>query len=132
MNKKTIVVLFGGQSSEHEVSRVSASTIISNISQTKYYVIPVGITKEGKWMMYNGPIENIKNGEWEKYGIPAILSPDAEHKGLVKMVGSKAKIIPVDLVIPVLHGKWGEDGTIQGLLELAKIPYVWINHIPKL
>ena len=124
LNKKTIVVLFGGQSSEHEVSRVSASTIISNISQAKYYVIPVGITKEGKWMIYNGPVENIKNGEWEKYGTPAVLSPDATHKGLIKIVGTKAKVIPVDVVIPVLHGKWGEDGTVQGLLELAQIPYV--------
>ncbi|MCJ7855306.1 D-alanine--D-alanine ligase [Lachnospiraceae bacterium NSJ-143] len=124
MNKKTIVVLFGGQSSEHEVSRVSASTIISNISQSKYYVIPVGITKEGRWMIYNGPVENIKNGEWEKYGTPAVLSPDATQRGLIKVVGTKAKIIPVDVVIPVLHGKWGEDGTVQGLLELAQIPYV--------
>ena len=124
LNKKTVVVLFGGQSSEHEVSRVSASTIISNISQSKYYVIPVGITKEGKWMLYNGPVENIKNGEWEKYGTPAILSPDATQKGLVKIVGTKAKVIPVDVVIPVLHGKWGEDGTVQGLLEMAQIPYV--------
>lgn len=54
----------------------------------------------------------------------AILSPDASHKGLIKIVGTKAKIIPVDVVIPVLHGKWGEDGTVQGLLELAQIPYV--------
>ena len=65
MNKKTVVVLFGGQSSEHEVSRVSASTIISNLNSDKYYVIPVGITKKGKWMIYSGPVENIKNGEWE-------------------------------------------------------------------
>lgn len=124
MNKKTIVVLFGGQSSEHEVSRVSASTIISNLSQSKYYVLPVGITKEGKWMLYSGPVDNIKNGDWEKYGIPTVLSPDSTHKGLIKMVGNQAKIIPVDVVVPVLHGKWGEDGTVQGLLELAKIPYV--------
>jgi len=124
LNKKTIVVLFGGQSSEHEVSRVSASTIISNISQSHYYVIPVGITKDGRWMIYNGPVENIKNGEWEKYGTPAILSPDSSHGGLIKIVGSKAKVIPVDVVFPVLHGKYGEDGTVQGLLELAKIPYV--------
>jgi D-alanine-D-alanine ligase len=124
LNKKTIVVLFGGQSSEHEVSRVSASTIISNLSQSKYYVLPVGITKEGKWMLYSGPVDNIKNGDWEKYAIPAVLSPDATHKGLIKMVGNQAKIIPVDVVVPVLHGKWGEDGTVQGLLELAKIPYV--------
>ncbi|MBR5468520.1 MAG: D-alanine--D-alanine ligase [Firmicutes bacterium] len=124
MNKKTIAVLFGGQSSEHEVSRISASTIISNIDQSKYFVIPVGITKDGRWMIYNGPVENIKNGEWEKYGTPAVLSPDASQKGLLKIVGTKVKLIPVDAVFPVLHGLNGEDGTVQGLFELAQIPYV--------
>ncbi len=124
VNKLTVAVIFGGQSSEHEVSRVSASSIISNLDSEKYYVIPVGITKSGKWMIYNGPIENIKNGEWEKFGTPAILSPDASQKGLLKLVGDKAKLIPIDLAFPVLHGKYGEDGTIQGLFELAQIPYV--------
>lgn len=123
MNKKTVVILFGGQSSEHEVSRVSASTIISNINQEKYYVIPVGITKEGKWMIYNGPVENIKSGEWEKFGTPAIISPDASQKGILKIVGNKVKLIPVDVIFPVLHGMFGEDGTVQGLFELAQIPY---------
>ena len=124
MNKKTVAVLFGGQSSEHSVSLVSATTIISNMDSEKYFIIPVGITKEGKWLIYNGPVENIKNGDWEKYGTPAVLSPDAGMKGIIKIVGDKAKIIPVDVVFPVLNGAWGEDGTIQGLLELAKIPYV--------
>lgn len=124
MNKKTVAVLFGGQSSEHEVSRVSASTIISNMDSKKYYVIPIGITKSGKWLIYSGPVENIKNGEWEKYGTPAILSPDATQKGILKIVGNKVKVIPVDVVFPVLHGAMGEDGTVQGLLELAKLPYV--------
>lgn len=123
-NKKTIVVLFGGQSSEHEVSRVSATTVIENIDTDKYYVMPVGITKEGKWLLYSGPIENIKNGEWEKYAIPAIISPDASQKALLKIVGDKVKAIPIDIVFPVLHGLYGEDGSIQGLLELSQIHYV--------
>ena len=124
LNKLTVAVIFGGQSSEHEVSRVSASTIISNLDPEKYYVIPVGKTKDGKWMIYYGPVENIKNGEWEKFGTPAVLSPDASQKGLLKTVGGKVKLIPIDLAFPVLHGKYGEDGTIQGLFELAQIPYV--------
>lgn len=124
MNKLTVAVIFGGQSSEHEVSRMSASTIISNLDPEKYFVIPLGITKSGKWMIYNGPVENIKNGEWEKFGTPAVLSPDASQKGLLKIVGGKVKIIPIDLAFPVLHGKYGEDGTIQGLFEMAQIPYV--------
>ena len=124
MNKLTVAVIFGGQSSEHDVSLVSASTIISNLDQEKYFVIPLGITKDGKWMIYNGPVENIKNGEWEKFGTPAVISPDASQHGILKIVGDKVKVIPIDLVFPVLHGKYGEDGTIQGLFELANIPYV--------
>lgn len=124
MSKKVVAVLFGGQSSEHEVSKISASTVISNMSQDKYYIIPVYITKDGIWMLYDGPVENIMNGQWEKYATRAIISPDAEHKGILRIVGDKIKNIPIDVVFPVLHGKYGEDGTIQGLLELSEIPYV--------
>lgn len=130
MYKKTVVVLFGGQSSEHDISRISASTIISNLMDSNnYFVLPIGITKNGEWLLYNGPIENIKNGDWQKLGIPAIISPDATHRGILKIVGTKIKHINVDIVFPVLHGLYGEDGTIQGLLELAKIPYVGCNVI---
>lgn len=124
MAKKVIAVLFGGQSSEHDVSKVSAATIISNINQDKYTIIPIYITKEGHWLLYDGPVENIQNGTWEKYANSAVLSPDATHKGIFRIVGEKVKLIPIDLVFPVLHGANGEDGTIQGLFELAKIPYV--------
>lgn len=124
MNKKNIVVIFGGQSPEHEVSLNSASMIISNMNEEKYYIIPIGITKEGQWLIYDGPVEHIKTGEWEKYGTPAIISPDATQKSILKIIGDKIKKIPVDVIFPVLHGKWGEDGTIQGLFEMAQIPYV--------
>ncbi len=123
-NKKTVAVIFGGQSSEHEVSQVSATTIINNINPDKYYIIPIGITKQGKWLIYNGPVDNIKNGEWEKFGTPAIISPDTTHKAILKIVGDKIKTIPIDVIFPVLHGAFGEDGTIQGLFEMAHIPYV--------
>lgn len=124
MAKKVIAVLFGGQSSEHDVSKVSAATIISKINQDKYTIIPIYITKEGHWLLYDGPVENIQNDTWEKYATSAILSPDATHKGIFRIVGEKLKLIPIDLVFPVLHGANGEDGTVQGLFELAKIPYV--------
>lgn len=124
MAKKVIAVLFGGQSSEHDVSKVSAATIISKINQDKYTIIPIYITKEGHWLLYDGPVENIQNDTWEKYATSAILSPDATHKGIFRIVGEKLKLIPIDLIFPVLHGANGEDGTIQGLFELAKIPYV--------
>lgn len=124
MSKKVIAVLFGGKSSEHDVSKVSAATVMSKINQEKYTIIPVYITKDGRWMLYDGPIENIQNDTWEKFAVSAILSPDTEHKGLLRIVGDKVKKIPVDLVYPVLHGANGEDGTIQGMLELAGLPYV--------
>lgn len=123
-HKKTVAVIFGGQSSEHEVSRNSAVLMLTALDREKYQVLPVGITKEGQWLIYNGPVEHIKNGEWEKYGTPVCLSPDATKKALLKIVNGRAKEIPVDVVIPVLHGAWGEDGTIQGLFEMAQIPYV--------
>lgn len=122
--KKTVAVIFGGQSSEHEVSRNSATMMLRELDKEKYQVLPVGITKKGEWLIYNGPADHVATGEWEKYGTPACLSPDASKKALLKIVNSSVKEIPVDVAIPVLHGAWGEDGTIQGLLELAQIPYV--------
>ncbi len=124
MNKKTIVVLFGGQSSEHEVSLKSATTIIKGLDETKYQILPIGITKAGKWLLYMGSTEQIASGSWEQLATPAILSPDATEKAILKFVGNTIKKIHVDVVIPVLHGANGEDGTVQGLLELANIPYV--------
>ncbi len=124
MNKITVAVLFGGRSPEHEVSKASAATIISNMSEELYHIIPVYITREGKWLMYDGSIDNIRNVQWEKYGTVAVISPDSEHKGLLRIVGDKVKRIPIDVAVPILHGANGEDGTIQGLFELAGIPYV--------
>ena len=123
-SKKTVAVIFGGQSSEHEVSRTSAMLMLNALDKEKYQVLPVGITKKGQWLIYNGPVEHIKSGEWEKYGVPVSLSPDATKKCFLKIVNDNVKEIPVDVVIPVLHGAWGEDGTIQGLFEMAQIPYV--------
>ena len=110
--KVRIAVIFGGQSSEHEVSRVSASYVMRNLNETKYDVIKVGITKKGSWHIYDGSIENIENGEWEKNvtdGGFAIID---------------SIIRQADVFFPVLHGRYGEDGSIQGLFELINKPYV--------
>ncbi len=128
MRKKNIVVLFGGQSSEHEVSCVSASTIIKHINQQHYVVIPVGITKEGAWYYYKGSLEGITNGQWIKDGVQAFISPDAKEKSLYIFDEHHSyNKLPIDIVFPALHGLYGEDGSIQGLLELAQIPYVGCN-----
>jgi len=126
VNKNNLLVIFGGASSEHSISLVSSSSVIDNLNKNKYNVIKVGITKEGKWLLTNSTSENIKSGAWEneKDNIEAILSPSTNTKGLLKLKDNKFSIVPIDVIFPVLHGKNGEDGTIQGLFELANIPYV--------
>jgi len=122
MNPKNILVLFGGTSPEHEISMASAAAVISALG--RHNVIPVYITRKGKWLLYDGKLDNVLSIDWEKFGTPTILSPDRTHKGLLRIVGDKVKIIPIDVVFPALHGPDGEDGTVQGLCELAGIPYV--------
>lgn len=123
--KENILLLFGGCSSEHDVSLKSATTILTNIDKSKYEVYPVGITKEGKWLLYTGNDNDLTNNRWETTGVPAILSPDATDKGLwIIKEGKEPVKIMIDKVFPVLHGRNGEDGTVQGLCELAQIPFV--------
>lgn len=124
--KKNICVLFGGKSSEFYVSCNSAYTIITNISKAKYHVIPVGITQDGDWYFYEDSVELLPDGKWldseKKY--PAAFVTNSQYPGLSVFRGEKAEQIPVDAVFPVLHGKNGEDGTVQGLLDMLDIPYV--------
>ncbi len=123
MNKRTVAVLFGGQSSEHEVSCVSATTIIKNINADLYRVIIIGITKGGKWIKVDS-VEDIQTGAWKKGTVTAVISPDATQKAVLFLEGNKAATEKIDVVFPALHGLYGEDGTVQGLFELARIPYV--------
>ena len=126
MEKKKICVLFGGASSEHEVSLMSATSVLTHMPTEKYEPVMVGITKSGHWLRYAGPICALKDGSWEKHPscTPAFLSPDPSVHGLVLLQDGKTEIVRVDAVFPVLHGRFGEDGTVQGLLEMAQIPYV--------
>ena len=91
VSKKTVAVIFGGQSSEHEVSRTSAVMMLQALDKEKYQVLSVGITKKGQWLIYNGPVEHVKTGEWEKFGTPVSLSPDATKKCFLKIVGGKCE-----------------------------------------
>ncbi len=126
MSKIRVAVLFGGASSEHDISLKSATHIIENIPADKYEVVCVGITKKGRWLYYPGDVSAIASGAWEKDPdcTSAILSPDPIHKGLVTIENGEASVKKIDVVFPVLHGKNGEDGTVQGLLDMARIPYV--------
>ncbi len=127
MNKKTVAVIFGGYSNEYEVSLQSAYSMIENLSTEKYNVILLGITQQGEWLKYSGNIEQILSNTWQKHitCVPAVISPDRKIHGII-LTPEKGKtaIIPIDVAFPILHGKNGEDGTVQGLLELAGIPYV--------
>lgn len=121
--KKKIAVIFGGQSSEHEISCISAANIIDGLNKEKYEIHRIGITKEGHWL-YVEEDTQLKDGSWADGEITAVISPDHARPGIWKLSGDTLEVIPVDVAFPVLHGKYGEDGTIQGLFELAGIPYV--------
>lgn len=123
--KQNIVVIFGGQSTEHDISRRSVMTILTHIDKSKYNVYKVGITRGGRWLLYEGDDANIIENRWQEGPCTkACISPDATDKALIVMASTGMKMIHIDVVIPVLHGLYGEDGSIQGLLRLAKIPYV--------
>lgn len=122
-----LAVIFGGVSSEHDISCLSAASILRNLDREKYEVYPVGITQDGRW--YYCPdctADTVENGEWERLTgkVPALLPPDRSVHGLVLLRNGKTETVRLDCVFPVLHGVGGEDGTMQGLLELAGIPYV--------
>lgn len=124
--KIRVAVLFGGRSGEHEVSLASATSIIDNIDRSKYDVIPIGITKEGQWLLDGDPMQALRAGRTANSLEPALLSlakPSDTSPVAVSSPGSGGRLI-VDVVFPVLHGPYGEDGTVQGLLEMAGIPYV--------
>lgn len=126
MARLKIAVLFGGASSEHEVSLISAYSVLSNIPKDKYEVMCIGITKKGHWLYYPGEYEDIKTGAWENNPdcCTAVISPDTMHKGIILFGEDGCRVHRVDAVFPVLHGMNGEDGTVQGLCQLAGLPCV--------
>lgn len=126
MSKIKVAVLFGGVSSEHDISLISATNVIENMPKDKYEAICIGITKKGRWLYYPGDVGNIVSGKWKEDTdcASAIISPDPLHKGIIILENGEYTTKKIDVVFPVLHGKNGEDGTIQGLLDLARIPYV--------
>lgn len=124
--KKKVAVIFGGCSAEYSVSLQSASAVIDQFDREKYELILLGITKQGQWFQYEGPTENILKDAWynEKCCIPAVISPSREVHGILRFSGNQVDQIHIDVAFPVLHGSNGEDGTLQGLLELSGIPFV--------
>ena len=121
--KKKILVLFGGQSSEHVVSCMSAVNVIKNIDASRYETVLIGITEDGRWLLTDS-VEAIEDGSWREGTASAFLLPDARRQCVLVQDKTGVREIPVDAAFPVLHGLYGEDGTVQGLFELARIPYV--------
>jgi len=114
-------VIFGGRSGEHEVSLASAASVLRALDPEKYEAVPIGISKEGHWLVGTGAQKMLP--EVLKSGQRVLLPPDPTSAALVRLTPS-AEPVAIDVVFPVLHGTFGEDGTVQGLLELAGLPYV--------
>ncbi len=131
MKKINVMVVFGGKSGEHEVSLMSAASILRAINREKYNVIPVGITKDGLWKQCDCSIDEIESGQWENEE-NLLLSQQQGHqdgplpveRGGGLSLLSHEEMKNIDVVFPVLHGPLGEDGTIQGLFEMMELPYV--------
>lgn len=126
MKKKKVCILFGGISPEHEVSLRSAESVLNNLDEKQYEIFPVGITREGKWMLFGGRDYGMLPGsEWENHpdNVPAAISP-VRGQGLLCFRDGSVTARKLDVVFPVLHGENGEDGAMQGLLQMAGIPYV--------
>jgi D-alanine--(R)-lactate ligase len=119
MGRLKVGVLFGGRSEEHPISVKSAQEVAKNLDAEKYEPFYVGITKDGAWRLCGGPDADWENGTSR----PAVLSPDRSARGLLVLNQGRYETITLDLVLPLLHGKFGEDGAMQGLLELSGIPY---------
>ncbi len=127
MRKNKIAVIFGGQSGEYGVSLESAYSVLTALDKEKYDIVPVGITREGCWFVYNGDYRAVADDKWTENRdllLPALISHSRSDSGILTFCGHGAELLKIDAAFPVLHGKFGEDGTVQGLLELAGIPVV--------
>jgi D-alanine-D-alanine ligase len=119
--KKKVAIIFGGVSTEHDVSIASGASVARSIDTARFETVYVGIDKEGRWLLGDGAFDSLRAGKAKRVE-PVILSTDPEKKGFLHL--SNGTVTEVDVVFPVLHGPRGEDGTIQGMLELAQIAYV--------
>ena len=122
-----IGVIFGGKSDEHEVSRSSARNVLRAFADTRHEILAVGITKEGRWYATEASPDEIADGSWERHPSnrqTTIPSDPVAHGFLIFDSADHAELYRVDCIFPVLHGDYGEDGKIQGVFEMAGIPYV--------
>jgi D-alanine-D-alanine ligase len=119
-----IGVIFGGRSGEHEVSLVSAASVIKAFDPARYEVVPVGVTREGRWYSAPDVLTQLREHGQPAADCECVLVPEPGRPGLLYLERGGARTAPLDVVFPLIHGTYGEDGTLQGLLELAEVPYV--------
>lgn len=127
MKKPTIAVLFGGCSPEYSVSLQSSYAVLSNLRKDKYDIFPLGITRNGQWFHFTGEYDQIATDTWAEdlaHLTPVVLSQDRNLHGVLVFSAQQPQPLRLDYALPILHGKNGEDGTLQGLLELAGIPVI--------
>jgi D-alanine-D-alanine ligase len=117
-------VIFGGRSGEHEVSLVSATSILAALDREKYEVVPIGVTPDGRWISSPKALSLLKEKSGLEHEPERFLVPEPNRQALISAEEGSGSPLPIDVVVPVIHGTYGEDGTLQGLLELANIPYV--------
>ena len=122
--KLRIGVIFGGRSSEHEVSLVSAKAVIDALDPARYDVVPIGITREGRWISSPRALGVLRFRTGSDAEPECVLVPEPARQGLLLMNAQQVPVAPLDVVFPLVHGTYGEDGTLQGLLELADVPYI--------
>jgi D-alanine-D-alanine ligase len=122
--KLRIGVIFGGRSSEHEVSLVSAKAVLDGLDPARYDVVPIGITREGRWISSPHVLRVLQERAGSETEPECVLVPEPARQGLLVMNAQHAPVSALDVVFPLVHGTYGEDGTLQGLLELADVPYV--------
>jgi len=123
-DKLRVGVILGGRSGEHEVSITSASCVLEAMDRDKYEIIPIGITKQGKWFAFGDVIGGLRAGTIEDCALPVALAAGSPGRGRLIAQDGAGRSQQLDVAFPILHGPYGEDGTLQGLLEMADIPYV--------
>ena len=124
--KKKIAVIFGGCSPEYDISLQSAYGVIKNIDTDKYFPVLIGITRDGKWRLFQGDVEGIKSDTWndDAFCSSVAVVPDRSESAIIRYSDSEIEMIHIDAAFPILHGKNGEDGTVQGVLEVGGIPII--------
>ena len=129
MRKYNIAILFGGCSPEYGVSLASAYAVLMHMNRSRFVPVMIGISREGDWFCFRGEVEKIREDGWcnEADCIPAVLSPCRKKKGILLLKKEKTEFVAIDAAFPVLHGQNGEDGTVQGMIELAGIPLAGCN-----